>query len=100
MSENDNGTNDEDRDEEESSSEPSESSEASGPSNGDSRSNRGTVEQVIGVVIDAVFPEELPEIYSALKIEIPEGDGRNALDRARWEGAGWSYRALGRRNSP
>ena len=27
-------------------------------------------------------------------------DGRNALDRARWEAAGWSYRALGRRNSP
>jgi UDPglucose 6-dehydrogenase len=25
-------------------------------------------------------------------------DGRNALDRARWEAAGWSYRALGRRN--
>ena len=27
-------------------------------------------------------------------------DGRNALDRARWEAAGWTYRALGRRNSP
>ena len=26
-------------------------------------------------------------------------DGRNALDRARWEAAGWSYRALGRRNT-
>ena len=25
-------------------------------------------------------------------------DGRNALDRTRWEAAGWSYRALGRRN--
>ena len=25
-------------------------------------------------------------------------DGRNALDRERWESAGWSYRALGRRN--
>jgi F-type H+-transporting ATPase subunit beta len=42
--------------------------------------NVGTIEQVIGVVIDAVFPEKLPEIYSALKIEIPEGDGRNAID--------------------
>ena len=29
--------------------------------------NQGRVEQVTGVVIDAVFPEELPEIYSALK---------------------------------
>ena len=40
----------------------------------------GTIEQVIGVVVDAVFPEELPEIYSALKIEVPEGDGRDAID--------------------
>jgi F-type H+-transporting ATPase subunit beta len=42
--------------------------------------NVGTIEQVIGVVIDAVFPEKLPEIYSALKIEISEGDGRSAID--------------------
>ena len=35
---------------------------------------------MIGVVVDAVFPEKLPEIYSALKIEIPEGDGRHAID--------------------
>ena len=27
-------------------------------------------------------------------------DGRNALDRTRWGAAGWSYRALGRRNLP
>jgi UDPglucose 6-dehydrogenase len=26
-------------------------------------------------------------------------DGRNALDRTRWEAAGWSYRALGRRHA-
>jgi F-type H+/Na+-transporting ATPase subunit beta len=42
--------------------------------------NQGTVEAVIGVVVDVVFPDQLPEIYSALKIEIPEGDGREALD--------------------
>ena len=42
--------------------------------------NKGTVEQVIGVVVDVVFPDGLPEIYNALKIEIPEGDGRNAID--------------------
>src|SRR5439155_13242468 len=30
--------------------------------------------------VDAVFPDELPEIYSALKIEVPEGDGRHAMD--------------------
>ena len=34
-------------------------------------SNVGTVEQVTGVVIDVAFPDELPEIYSALKIEHP-----------------------------
>ncbi|MGB3099968.1 MAG: F0F1 ATP synthase subunit beta, partial [Solirubrobacterales bacterium] len=42
--------------------------------------NVGSIEQVIGVVVDAVFPDKLPEIYSALKIEIPEGQGRNAMD--------------------
>src|SRR5215216_6453671 len=41
----------------------------------------GEVEQVLGVVVDVVFPDEdLPEIYHALKIEVPEGDGRNAMD--------------------
>jgi F-type H+-transporting ATPase subunit beta len=41
----------------------------------------GTVEQVTGVVVDVVFPnEDLPEIYHALKIEVPEEDGRDAID--------------------
>ena len=39
-------------------------------------SNVGTVEQVTGVVIDVVFPDELPEIYSALRIEIPAEESR------------------------
>src|SRR5512143_3676164 len=48
-------------------------------SNGNGRV--GTVEQVTGVVVDVAFPDEdLPEIYHALKIEVPEGDGRNAID--------------------
>src|SRR5918996_5881667 len=42
--------------------------------------NVGQVEQVLGVVVDVAFPGELPEIYSALKIEVPEGDGRQAMD--------------------
>jgi len=38
--------------------------------------NVGSVEQVTGVVVDAVFPEQLPEIYSAVKIEMSgDGDG-------------------------
>ncbi len=42
--------------------------------------NVGRVEQVTGVVVDAVFPDELPEIYSALRIDVPEGNGRNAMN--------------------
>ncbi len=45
-----------------------------------SNGKRGSVEQVTGVVIDAVFPEGLPEIHSALKVEVAEGDGRAAMD--------------------
>jgi F-type H+/Na+-transporting ATPase subunit beta len=38
--------------------------------------NVGRVEQVTGVVIDAVFPDKLPEIYSAVTIETRgQGDG-------------------------
>ena len=36
--------------------------------------NVGRVEQVTGVVIDAVFPDELPEIFSAVTIETSAGD--------------------------
>ena len=32
----------------------------------DNGTNVGTVEQVTGVVIDVVFPDHIPEIYSAL----------------------------------
>src|SRR3954470_18205155 len=37
-------------------------------------SNVGTVEEVQGVVLEVVFPENLPEIYNALEIEM-EGEG-------------------------
>src|SRR6476619_8195375 len=47
-------------------------------SNGSSGTNVGHVEQVTGVVIDAVFPEKLPEIYSAVTIETGgDGDGES-----------------------
>jgi F-type H+/Na+-transporting ATPase subunit beta len=32
--------------------------------------NTGTVEEIQGVVIEAVFPDELPEIYNALEIDL------------------------------
>jgi len=55
--------------------------ETNGSSNGASANGRtGRVEQVLGVVVDAVFPEPLPEIYNALTVTIPEGDGREQMD--------------------
>jgi F-type H+-transporting ATPase subunit beta len=38
--------------------------------------NLGTVEQVTGVVVDAFFPEKLPEIYHALEIAMPAAGDR------------------------
>jgi F-type H+/Na+-transporting ATPase subunit beta len=42
--------------------------------------NVGRVEQVMGVVVDVLFPGDLPEIYHALKIEVPEGQDRPPMD--------------------
>jgi F-type H+-transporting ATPase subunit beta len=39
---------------------------------GERTENVGRVEEVQGVVIEAVFPEKLPEIYHAIKIRRPE----------------------------
>jgi len=43
--------------------------------NGSDSVNSGRIVEIKGVVIDAVFTDRLPEIYTALRIEIPEGDG-------------------------
>ena len=40
-------------------------------------------------------PEKFGEVVAQRRVL----DGRNALDRDRWEAAGWSYRALGRRGN-
>jgi F-type H+/Na+-transporting ATPase subunit beta len=45
-----------------------------------SEQNVGKVVEVKGVVIDAVFPGELPEINNALRITVAGGDGSSALD--------------------
>jgi F-type H+/Na+-transporting ATPase subunit beta len=42
--------------------------------------NKGTIEQVTGVVVDVLFEDELPEIYSALEIKVPEEGNRPAID--------------------
>jgi F-type H+-transporting ATPase subunit beta len=41
-------------------------------------SQPGRIVEIKGVVIDAVFPDVLPEIYNALRIDIPERDGQAA----------------------
>src|SRR3954447_17563962 len=49
--------------------------------------NVGRIEEITGVVIEAVFPDELPEINSALHIERPkanletEGEGISGSDQ-------------------
>ena len=40
--------------------------------------NVGKVVEIKGVVIDAVFPGELPEIYNALSIQVPSADGSSS----------------------
>src|SRR5580765_5670556 len=45
-----------------------------------SNSNVGKVVEVKGVVIDAVFTGELPEIYNALRITVPGVNGSAGLD--------------------
>jgi F-type H+-transporting ATPase subunit beta len=42
--------------------------------------NVGKVLEIKGVVVDAVFPGKLPEINTALRIQVPERDGRPAID--------------------
>ena len=39
--------------------------------------NTGTISQIIGVVVDVHFPEDLPDIYSAL--EVPLQDNKKLI---------------------
>jgi F-type H+-transporting ATPase subunit beta len=41
--------------------------------------NTGKIVEIKGVVLDAVFPDRLPEIYHALSIQVPEEDGSREL---------------------
>ena len=36
--------------------------------------NKGTVSQIIGVVVDVNFPEKLPDLFNALEVKMPSGD--------------------------
>src|SRR3954452_7183796 len=42
--------------------------------------NVGRIVEIKGVVIDAVFTDGLPAIYSALRIQLPEEGDRAAID--------------------
>jgi F-type H+/Na+-transporting ATPase subunit beta len=44
------------------------------------KDNVGKIVEIKGVVIDAVFHDHLPEIFRALRIRVPEQDGRPAID--------------------
>jgi F-type H+-transporting ATPase subunit beta len=44
------------------------------------KDNVGKIVEIKGVVIDAVFHGHLPEIFQALRIRVPEQDGRPAID--------------------
>ena len=38
----------------------------------ETKTNVGRIEEIQGVVIEAVFPDELPEIYSAIRVKLPD----------------------------
>src|SRR5205809_7280222 len=46
----------------------------------DGARNVGKILEIKGVVVDAVFPDRLPEINTALRITVPERDGRPAIN--------------------
>ena len=48
------------------------------PQNGNA-SNTGRIVEIKGVVLDAVFADRLPEIYHALRIEVPQDGGSREL---------------------
>jgi F-type H+/Na+-transporting ATPase subunit beta len=41
--------------------------------------NTGKIVEIKGVVLDAVFPDRLPEIFHALSVEVPENGGTREL---------------------
>jgi len=50
-----------------------------GTGNGSSEKNVGRVEEITGVVIEAVFEGHLPEIYNAIETEVPNPEGGDPI---------------------
>ena len=46
----------------------------------DAARNVGKILEIKGVVVDAVLPDRLQEINTAVRITVPERDGRPAID--------------------
>ncbi|MDQ2700674.1 MAG: F0F1 ATP synthase subunit beta, partial [Actinomycetota bacterium] len=42
--------------------------------------NVGRIEEITGVVVDVVFPDNLPEVFSAVEIQVDESDSRPAVN--------------------
>jgi F-type H+/Na+-transporting ATPase subunit beta len=42
--------------------------------------NTGRIEEITGVVVDVVFPDQLPEIFSAVEIQVDASEGREAIN--------------------
>jgi F-type H+/Na+-transporting ATPase subunit beta len=49
------------------------------PESKETARNVGKIVEIKGVVLDVVFPETLPEILTALRVDSPEEDGRPAV---------------------
>ncbi|MGK2954905.1 MAG: F0F1 ATP synthase subunit beta [Solirubrobacterales bacterium] len=47
--------------------------------NGKTGSNVGRIEEITGVVVDVVFPDQLPEIFSAIIIEVDKTEDRDEV---------------------
>jgi len=47
--------------------------------NGNTAKNTGRIEEITGVVVDVVFPDQLPEIFSAIIIEVDKTEDRDEV---------------------
>ncbi len=51
--------------------------------------NVGRIEEIQGVVIEAVFPDKLPNIYNAIRVKLPEGSAKPEEGVSGEAGAQW-----------
>ncbi len=56
-----------------------EEGEGNGNGDGSSETNVGRIEEITGVVIEAVFEGNMPEIYNAIETEVPNPEGGDPI---------------------